>query len=397
MSEPAVKQVVLASRPKGPPTAENFRLETVPMPALPTGGLLLRVLYLSLDPYMRGRMDDAKSYAKPVGVGEVMTGESVCEVVASDRPGYAAGDIVLAHTGWRTHAPWSGPALRKLDPKQAPITTGLRRARHARLHRVFGPIVIGKPKAAETVVDSAASGPVGSLVVSTREDGRGAGSWYCRRREKCRYVVEELRFDAAIDHKAAVFPAQLAVACPKGIDVYFENVGGAVWQAVLPLLNTYARVPVCGLIAHYSAAGQPWTQPAAPDHARCTDPKPDPARLHQHRICRRALPGFPETGLGGARRRPHPLPRRHRDGLENAPAAFIGLLQGKNSARRWCGSRTNQSKQTTTRRAATYWKHLINAENGPRLSAAMMSSWRPRRPGGRGAAGVTPPAASASA
>src|SRR5579863_7204609 len=124
MSEPAVKQIVLASRPKGPPTAENFRLETVPMPALPTGGLLLRVLYLSIDPYMRGRMDDAKSYAKPVGVGEVMTGETVCEVMASDRAGYAKGDIVLAHTGWRTHAAWEG-APRKLDPKLAPITTGL--------------------------------------------------------------------------------------------------------------------------------------------------------------------------------------------------------------------------------------------------------------------------------
>ncbi len=125
MSEASVKQIVLASRPKGSPTAENFRLEEVPMPALSAGGLLLRVLHLSLDPYMRGRMDDRKSYAKPVGVGDVMTGESVCEVVASDRPGYAPGDIVLAHTGWRTHAAWDGSAPRKLDPALAPITTGL--------------------------------------------------------------------------------------------------------------------------------------------------------------------------------------------------------------------------------------------------------------------------------
>ena len=125
MSEPAVKQIVLASRPKGPPIPENFRLEEVPMPALPPGGLLLRVLCLSLDPYMRGRMDDRKSYAKPVGIGEVMSGESVCEVIASDRPGYAAGDIVLAPTGWRTHAAWDGAALRKLDPALAPVTTGL--------------------------------------------------------------------------------------------------------------------------------------------------------------------------------------------------------------------------------------------------------------------------------
>src|SRR6201987_1753416 len=116
MSETAVRQIVLASRPKGPPTPENFRLEEVPMPSAPPGGLLLRVLYLSLDPYMRGRMDDRKSYAKPVGVGDVMTGESVCEVIASNQAGYAVGDIVLAPTGWRTHAVSAGAALRKLDP-----------------------------------------------------------------------------------------------------------------------------------------------------------------------------------------------------------------------------------------------------------------------------------------
>ena len=125
MTKPAVKQIVLASRPKGLPTRESFRLEEVAMPELPQGGLLLRVLYLSLDPYMRGRMDDRKSYAKPVGLGEVMTGESVCEVIASDQAGYAAGDIVLAHTGWRTHAASAGKALRKLEAAAAPITTGL--------------------------------------------------------------------------------------------------------------------------------------------------------------------------------------------------------------------------------------------------------------------------------
>jgi len=125
MSKPTVKQIVLASRPKGLPTRENFRLEELPMPELPKGGLLLRVLYLSLDPYMRGRMDDRKSYAKPVGLGEVMTGESVCEVIASDQAGYPVGDIVLAPTGWRTHADSVGAVLRKLDPAVAPITTGL--------------------------------------------------------------------------------------------------------------------------------------------------------------------------------------------------------------------------------------------------------------------------------
>jgi NADPH-dependent curcumin reductase CurA len=331
MSEPAVKQIVLASRPKGPPTAENFRLETVPMPALPTGGLLLRVLYLSLDPYMRGRMDDAKSYAKPVGVGEVMSGESVCEVTASDRPGYAVGDIVLAHTGWRTHAAWSGPALRKLDPKLAPITTGLGVLGMPGFTAYSGLYVIGKPKAGETVVVAAASGPVGALVgqlakmVGARAVGIAGGA------EKCRYLIEELRFDAAINHKAADFPEKLAAACPKGIDVYFENVGGAVWQAVLPLLNTYARVPVCGLIAQYSATGQ------------SAGPNLLPATMRAVLTRSLTLRGFINTefvaeyyadflktvsaGLADGRIR---YREDITEGLENAPAAFMGLLQGKN-------------------------------------------------------------------
>ncbi len=331
MSEPAVKQIVLASRPKGPPIAENFRLETVPMPALPTGGLLLRVLYLSLDPYMRGRMDDAKSYAKPVGIGEVMTGECVCEVVGSDRPGYTNGDIVLAHTGWRTHAAWSGPALRKLDPKQAPITTGLGVLGMPGFTAYSGLYVIGKPKAGETVVVAAASGPVGALVgqlakmAGTRAVGIAGGA------DKCRYLIEELRFDAAIDHKAADFPEKLAAACPNGIDVYFENVGGAVWQAVLPLLNTYARVPVCGLIAQYSATGQ------------SAGPNLLPATMRAVLTRSLTVRGFINTEFvaehyaeflktvsaeladGRIRYREDVT-----EGLENAPAAFMGLLQGKN-------------------------------------------------------------------
>src|SRR5262249_41007395 len=160
------------------PTRENFRLEEVPMPALPQGGLLLRVLYLSLDPYMRGRMDDRKSYAKPVGLGEVMTGESVCEVIASDQAGYAAGDVVLAHTGWRTHAVSTGAALRKLDPAVAPITTGLGVLGMPGFTAYAGLNLIGKPKPGETVVVAAATGPVGRLISRTarkarwRESGR---------------------------------------------------------------------------------------------------------------------------------------------------------------------------------------------------------------------------------
>jgi NADPH-dependent curcumin reductase CurA len=280
---------------------------------------------------MRGRMDDAKSYAKPVGVGEVMAGESVCEVIASDRPGYAAGDIILAHTGWRTHAAWSGPALRKLDPNQAPITTGLGVLGMPGFTAYSGLSVIGKPKAGETVAVAAASGPVGALVgqLATMAGARAVG--IAGGAEKCRYLIEELRFDAAIDHKAADFPEKLAAACPKGIDVYFENVGGAVWQAVLPLLNTYARVPVCGLIAHYSATGQS----AAPNLL--------PATMRAVLTRSLTLRGFINTefvaehyadflrivsaGLTDGRIR---YREDITEGLENAPAAFLGLLQGKN-------------------------------------------------------------------
>src|SRR5215468_9421447 len=150
MTEPVVKQFVLASRPNGLPTRENFRLEEVPLPMLPQGGLLLRVLYLSLDPYMRGRMDDRKSYAKPVGLGEVMTGESVCEVMTSDQADYAVGDVVLAPTGWRTHATSAGGTLRKLDPAMAPITTGLGVLGMPGFTAYAGLNLIGKPKPSET-------------------------------------------------------------------------------------------------------------------------------------------------------------------------------------------------------------------------------------------------------
>src|SRR5271169_4793237 len=195
MSKPVVKQIVLASRPIGPPTAENFRLKEVPMPSLPRGGLLLRVLYLSLDPYMRGRMDDRKSYARSVGIGEVIAGESVCEVVESDRPGYAAGDIVLAHTGWRTHAAWDGPATRKLDPALAPITTGLGVLGMPGFTAYAGLYVIGKPKPGETVVVAAASGPVGSLVGQLAKMAGAKAIGIAGGSDKCRYVVENLHFD----------------------------------------------------------------------------------------------------------------------------------------------------------------------------------------------------------
>jgi len=331
MSEPVAKQIVLASRPKGPPMLTNFRLEEVPMPAIPKGGLLLRVIYLSLDPYMRSRMDDAKSYAKPVGVGEVMSGESVCEVIASDRAGYSPGDIVLAHTGWRTHAAWSGPDLRKLDAKLAPVTTGLGALGMPGFTAYAGLHLIGRPKEGETVVVAAASGPVGSLVGQLAKMAGARAVGIAGGPEKCRYVTEELHFDATIDHRAPDFAQQLAAVCPKGIDVYFENVGGAVWQAVLPLLNTFARIPVCGLIAQYNAAGAPAGTNLLPATMRTVLTKSLTLRgFINNEFAAEHYPAFLRTVSTGIANGSIRYREDVTDGLENAPAAFIGLLEGRN-------------------------------------------------------------------
>ena len=331
MEKERSKQIVLASRPKGLPTHENFRLEETTMPALPPGGLLLRVLYLSHDPYMRGRMDDRKSYAKPVSIGQVMACESVCEVMASDRPGCAAGDIVLAHTGWRTHSAWQGAALRKLDPALAPITTGLGVLGMPGFTAYAGLSVIGKPKEGETVVVAAASGPVGSLVGQLAKLTGARAVGIAGTSQKCRHVVADLHFDAAVDHRAPDFADKLAAACPKGIDVYFENVGGAVWQAVLPLLNTFARVPVSGLIAQYNTSGQA----AGPNLLPATMREVLSKRLTvrgfiNYDFAEEHYPAFLRTVSAGiADGRIH-YREDITDGFEHTPAAFIAMLEGRN-------------------------------------------------------------------
>jgi hypothetical protein len=251
--------------------------------------------------------------------------------VASDRPGYANGDVVLAHTGWRTHAAWDGPALRKLDPKQAPVTAGLGVLGMPGFTAYAGLNVIAAPKAGETVAVAAASGPVGSLVGQLAKMAGARAVGIAGGAEKCRYVVDDLRFDACIDHRAPDLAEKLAAACPQGIDVYFENVGGAVWQAVLPLLNTYARVPVCGLIAHYSQAGQ------------AGGPNLLPATMRAVLTKSLMLRGFINTefvaghyadflrivsaGIADGRIR---YREDVTEGFENAPAAFMRLLQGGN-------------------------------------------------------------------
>jgi NADPH-dependent curcumin reductase CurA len=324
------RRILLASRPVGEPKTSDFRLEEFPVPQPGAGQMLLRTKWLSLDPYMRGRMSDAPSYAKPVGVGEVMEGGTVSEVVASNNDGFKPGEIVLAHTGWQTHALSSGAGLRKLDPKLAPVSTALGVLGMPGMTAYSGLLEIGKPQAGETVVVSAASGAVGSVVgqVAKIKGARAVG--IAGGPDKCKYVKDELGFDDCVDHRAADFPDRLKAACPKGIDVYFENVGVPVFDAVLPLFNPFARIPVCGLIAQYNAT----ELPGGPNRL--------PLLMRNILTKRLTIRGFIVTDF--AARFPdfiRDVPQwikegriKYREdvanGLENAPATFIGLLKGKN-------------------------------------------------------------------
>jgi NADPH-dependent curcumin reductase len=247
------RQILLKSRPEGAPSLDNFELTESPVREPGEGEVLTRTLYLSLDPYMRGRMSAAKSYAKPAEVGQPMVGGTVGEIVASRNPKYAVGDIVLGYGGWQEYALSTGAGLRKLDPAVAPVSTALGVLGMPGMTAYVGLLEIGQPKPGETIVVAAASGAVGSVVgqigkiKGCRAVGIAGGA------EKCRFVTEELGFDACVDHRAPDFAKQLEAACPSGIDIYFENVGGAVQQTVWPLLNDFARIPVCGLIAQYNA------------------------------------------------------------------------------------------------------------------------------------------------
>src|SRR3954466_6286284 len=250
------KRIVLASRPVGEPKQTDFRIEEGAVPVPGEGQVLLRTIWLSLDPYMRGRMSDGPSYAQPVPIGGVMEGGTVSEVIASNHPGFARGDIVLSRAGWQTHALSDGKGLTKIDPKLAPVSTAVGVLGMPGMTAYTGLLDIGKPQPGETVVVAAASGAVGSAVgqIAKIKGARAVG--IAGGQEKCDYVKDELGFDDCIDHRDPDMAAKLKAACPKGIDVYFENVGGKVFQAVLPLFNPFARIPVCGLIAQYNAFEQ---------------------------------------------------------------------------------------------------------------------------------------------
>ncbi len=322
------RRVVLVSRPKAAPTLENFRIEEVPVPALADGEILLQNLFLSLDPYMRGRMSDAPSYVAPVAIGGVMEGGTVGKVVESKDPAFAPGDIVLANTGWQTYGVTTSAGLRKLDPALAPVSTALGVLGMPGFTAYAGMENIGKPKAGETVVVAAAAGPVGATVgqIARLKGARAIG--IAGGAEKCAYLINELKLDAAIDHRAPDFAAQLAAACPNGIDVYFENVGGAVFDAVFPLLNNFARLPFCGLISQYNGAS-----PSAISL---------PLLMRTILVKRLTFQGFIIFDFAsqypdflrdmGAWIADGRVTYREdiAEGIDAAPEAFIGLLQGRN-------------------------------------------------------------------
>jgi NADPH-dependent curcumin reductase CurA len=336
-----MQQIVLANRPEGAPKDTDFRLESLALPQPGEGEVLVKLHYMSLDPYMRGRMDDAKSYAAPVPIGGRMEAGGVGEVIASNSPYFAPGDFAFGMFGWASHGCLPARDLRKLDPNVAPITAALGVLGMPGFTGWHGLSAYGRPKAGETLVVAAATGPVGSMVgqlakqAGLRVVGIAGGA------DKCRLAVESFGFDACLDHRsyddARALRQDLKEACPKGIDIYFENVGGKVLEAVLPLMNPHGRIPVCGMIAWYNAGGL---------GAGATDvPLTGPNIWRNILVKFLSVNGFvisnhfdrypeflkevaPLVAKGEVR-----FLEDIAEGLENAPAAFRSMLKGGNTGK----------------------------------------------------------------
>ncbi|HEV7617389.1 MAG TPA: NADP-dependent oxidoreductase [Burkholderiaceae bacterium] len=318
------QQIVLASRPQGQVVPENFRLETVPVPALKDGEVLVRNHYLSLDPYMRGRMEDAKSYAAPQAIGEVMIGGTAGEVVESKNPKFAAGDKVVGMLGWAELGVSDGMSLRKVDTARIPLSAYLGAVGMPGMTAWYGLTQIMQPKDGETIVVSAASGAVGSVVgqLAMQRGCRAVG--IAGGAEKCAYVVGELGFDACVDYKAGNLGADLKAATPNGIDAVFENVGGKVFDASLARMNPFGRIALCGLIAGYGGEPMPINNVRALLSMRLTM-RGFIVSEHMHLWPQ----GLKELGMLVATGK---LKFRESvaQGLQSAPDAFIGLLKGRN-------------------------------------------------------------------
>jgi len=326
MTATSNRRILLASHPKGKPTTDDFRIDDAPIPTPGDGELLLETLYLSLDPYMRTRMNGTATYAAALQLGDVMIGGAVCRIKQSNLPDWKEGEIVVAYSGWQAFAISDGSNLRRVDPNAAPVSTAVGVLGMPGFTAYAGLLEIGKPKQGETVVVAAASGAVGSVVgqIARIKGARAVG--IAGGPEKCAFVKNELKFDAVVDHRAPDFAEQLARACPDGIDVYFENVGGQVLEAVKPLLNNFARIPVCGLVSHYNDAGAG----ASIDLTLALFRSLTVRGFLQNEFAERLESTFLKEAAGWIRDGALRYREDIVEGLDGAPQAFIGLLDGKN-------------------------------------------------------------------
>lgn len=325
------RRYVLAQRPQGMPSDQDIRLEEIALPEPVQGQVLLRTLYLSLDPYVRGRMDDTPSYSPPLAIGEVICGGTVCRVEQSLNEKYQVGDLVLAYTGWQDYALSDGEGLQKLDANMDHPSYALGLLGMPGFTGYMGLTDIGNPQPGETVVVAAATGAVGSVVGQVAKLRGCHAVGIAGGADKCRYAVETLGFDICLDHKAPDFAVQLKRACSKGIDVYYENVGGAVFDAVLPLLNTKARIPVCGMISQYNGHHSDHQQDRLPLLMSTILKKR--MRVEGFIISQDYGDRYPEfyaqmsTWLAQGK---IAFKEDIVEGLENSISAFQGLLSGKN-------------------------------------------------------------------
>ncbi len=325
------RRFTLDARPVGMPKPSDFLLVEEPVPPLADGELLVKSIYLSVDPYMRGRMNDVKSYAPPVAIGGTMVGGVVGEVIESKNPKFAPGDIVQGESGWQEYAVSNGRGVRKIDPSIAPVSTAVGILGMPGLTAYFGLLDIGQPKAGETVVVSGAAGAVGSIVgqIAKIKGCRAVG--IAGSDEKVKWLVDELGFDAAFNYKSVTNCGEkLAELCPQGIDVYFDNVGGEITDAVFPLLNTHGRMAICGQIAHYNAQkseqGPRWLWTLITRQARVEGflvfqfaGKFQQGIADMAQWIKEGRLKFKEDIV---------------EGFENMPQAFIGMLGGDNTGKR---------------------------------------------------------------
>lgn len=331
---PMNRRIVLARRPQGAPTPEDFRLERLPPPTPGPGEVLLRTRYLSLDPYMRGRMNPGPSYAPPVAIDATMTGQTVSVVETSTNPAFHPGELVLANSGWQDYGVSDGGDLVRIDPAIAKVSYALGVLGMPGLTAYVGLLDIGEPQPGETLVVGAATGAVGSVVGQIgkihgcRVVGVAGG------REKCEYARTTLGFDECLDHHEPDLPKRLAAVCPKGIDIYFECVGGAVLAAAVPLLNVRSRMPVCGLISWYNLEKLPQGVDRTPQLLTVVlrqRVKVQGFIIFDHysrmRAFQKDMSGWLQEGR--VKYREDVI-----EGLENAPRGLIGLLQGENFGKR---------------------------------------------------------------